>query len=384
MDPATRLKRHAQLWSASETRVRRIGIGGAIFALIILLGVIEPYSIASGTREDLETQESGVRALSDELSKIRKVEEQLDNMARTIKEEPWTKQIQSLKDKFKARRITDPSRESQEILVEIASDLKDEIIAPLRAATNQLPDDNRLSKVPDTLDASVNKWLETFREVDWWRTVARKNETTREIGEKLTQILDSASANAQAATDEIKIKSETMRSKLENAKKIVETLNKQLQNVMDRALPAWARGMLKVEQLLVVYPWLLAGLAALLVATGWRGSRQFHAMADGEGWSAEERRDPLLSSSWTLTNRGPSGSIATFLTYGSVLGVLSACLYRHYYPPTTPDAGSLQVTATAIAEQSGIATTIAGAILVGAIAFVVAALFRHPPGSDSA
>ncbi|MGB5209025.1 MAG: hypothetical protein WBP60_00765, partial [Gammaproteobacteria bacterium] len=59
-------------------------------------------------------------------------------------------------------------------------------------------------------------------------------------------------------------------------------------------------------------------------------------------------------------------------------------LYRHYYPPTTPDAGSLQVTATAIAEQSGIATTIAGAILVGAIVLVIAALFRHPPGSDSA
>ena len=54
MDPALRLKRHTQLWKEGESQVRRIGIGGAIVSLLVVLTVIEPFYIESGkTRDDL-------------------------------------------------------------------------------------------------------------------------------------------------------------------------------------------------------------------------------------------------------------------------------------------------------------------------------------------
>jgi hypothetical protein len=146
---------------------------------------------------------------------------------------------------------------------------------------------------------------------------------------------------------------------------------------MNRALPAWARGILDLKQLMVIYPWLLAGIAIYLIATAIQASRHFHAMADGEGWTAEERRDPVLSTAWTLTPRGPVGSVATVATYATVLGVLGLCVYRSQHPPESAKAGSVQAGVDIIAAQASWSALLAYGLFIAAIAVVATAAFRH-------
>ncbi|MDJ0700804.1 MAG: hypothetical protein QNJ07_13195 [Woeseiaceae bacterium] len=377
MDSATKLKRHTQLWSSGETSVRRIGIGGVAFALIILLAVIEPYHIKSaGKQSEIDTQKSDLAKLRAEIDRIPEVQNQLGAVTNKITEQPWTDEIQKLKDEFAAGEVAAPRQRSNEILDEIASELRTDVILPLRAATAKLPEGNRLAKVPDELERAIDDWLERYKPVRWWSTRLRKDETAYQIGAELTSLLNGALEDAAKIKRELEAAAATKAKKLKGIETAIQNLEAELQKVMERAIPTWARGILTVKQMLVLFPWLLAAIAIYLVVTALRTSRHFHAMADGEGWSAEDRSDPLLSTPWTLTPRRIPGSIATFLTYGSVLGVLGACVYRSQHPPTSAAAGSVQASVDVIARQSSLSAMVAYGFLVAAIAVVIVVLVR--------
>jgi hypothetical protein len=385
MDQATRLKRHTQLWSAGETSVRRIGIGGVIFALIVLLNVIEPYYIEfSRTQKQIETQESEYDTVKAERDRISEIQEKLFEMLIKIANEPWTDEIQKLKDDFSEGRVSQPHDRSKESLEKIAEQLQKSIVKPLRVATAQLPDDNPLAALPDKLDKEVVEWLDRYEDEAWWVTRDLKDDTARAIGEELKWVLNDASAAAPKIKAELEAAEKALAKQLQVAASEIEALKAELGKVIDRAMPTWARGIIGVDHLLVLYPWLLAGIAIYFVGTALRSSHHFHAMADGENWSTEERRDPLLSTSWTLTPRGIAGSIATFATYAAVMGVLGASLYRSQHPPHSIDEGSIQASVNAIAVQSSTSAMVAYAFFAAAIAVVIYALFRdrsEPPSA---
>jgi hypothetical protein len=247
----------------------------------------------------------------------------------------------------------------------------------LRNATNQLADGNSLATVPEELDKSIAEWLAQYEPIDWWITRDQKDDTASAIGRELTWILRDAAADAAKIETEVAATARDKAEKVNEAQRAVDALLKELQTVMNRALPAWARGILDLKQLLILYPWLLAAIAIYLITTALRASRHFHAMADGEGWSAEERRDPVLSTAWTLTSRGLAGSIATVATYGSVLGVLGLCVYRSQHPPASAKAGSVQASIDIIAAQASWSALFAYGLLITAIVVVAAAVFRH-------
>ena len=385
MDQATRLKRHTQLWSAGETSVRRIGVGGVIFALIVLLKVIEPYHIEfSKWEKKVETQESAYDDVKAERDRIPEIQEKLFEMLIQIENEPWTDEIQKLKDDFRAGRVSQPRDHSNKTLNAIATQLQESIVKPLQAATAQLTEDNVLAALPDKLDKEIVEWLDRYEDEPWWTTLDRKDDTAAAIGEELKWVLNDASAAAPKIKAELEAAEKTLAKQLQDAASEIEALKAELGKVIDRAMPTWARGIIGVDHLLVLFPWLLAGIAIYLVGTALRSSHHFHAMADGENWSTEERRDPLLSTSWTLTPRGIAGSIATFATYAAVMGVLGASLYRSQHPPHSIDEGSIQASVNAIADQSSTSAMVAYAFFAAAIAVVIYALFRdrsEPPSA---
>jgi cell division septum initiation protein DivIVA len=378
MDPATKLKRHSQLWSTGETSARRIGVGGAIFALVILLTVIEPYHIESAkTQKEIQAQQSEVEGLEAELNKIQDIQEQLGDLSQRIANQPWTDEIQTLKDDFTAGRVTEPGTHSNKALNAIAEELRKDIVAPLRNATDQLANGNQLATVPGELDKAITKWLRRYEQIEWWITRDLKDDTASAIGRELTWMLENASKDAARIKNEIAAAAKDMAEKVQEAQSEIDALLGELQAVMNRALPAWARGILDLKQLMVIYPWLLAGIAIYLIATAIQASRHFHAMADGEGWTAEERRDPVLSTAWTLTPRGPVGSVATVATYATVLGVLGLCVYRSQHPPESAKAGSVQAGVDIIAAQASWSALLAYGLFIAAIAVVATAAFRH-------
>ena len=381
MDQATRTKKHAQRWSAGETSVRRIGIGGVLFAVIVLLTVIEPYHIESTARRQLVEQNTRLDEIKAELDEIDRVQEKLDEAAQQLATEPWSGRIEALKKSFSAGEISNAQSQSDATLRGIGNDLQSDLISPLRDATRRLGSDNPLVEVPGQLNNSVDSWLNYYQDTPWWISRDSKDDTAAAIGEELHAIVNNAAAALPEIRQELETQEESNRNQLKEVEDDIAQLKANLQSVIDRALPGWARGIIGVDHLLVLYPWLLAGIAVYFVATALSASHHFRAMADGEGWSREERRDPLYSSAWTLTPRGMPGSIATFVTYGAVLAVLGACLYRSQHPPTSAAKGSVQASVDVLAAQSGISVLVAYALLAASAAIVAMTVFRdrHAP-----
>jgi hypothetical protein len=350
----------------------------------ILLTVIEPYHIKSSKMQDeIDARQAEAKGMADHLARLSNIQEQLAGTSRTIEEQPWTDEIETLKRQFRTGQITNPVAQSDAALDAIATKLERDVIAPLRTASNQLLGDNPLAGVADALDKKVATWLARYKGTNWWITRDQKDDTAEAIGQDLAWLLRDASKDAADARERLERTAEDKTKELNKTQSEVDALVEELTGVMNDALPAWARGMIDVKQLLILFPWLLAGIAAYLLVTAVRASRHFHAMADGEGWSDEERRDPLLSTAWTLSPRGLAGSIATFMTYGLVLAVLAACLYRSQKPPTSADAGSVRASVEAIAAQSSVSTWLAYLAIAAAFAIVVGILFREFMGSES-
>ena len=274
MDPATRLKRHAQLWSAGEANARRIGIGGAIFALIILLTVIEPFHMESSkTRGDIDARQNEAERLQAELQTLADIQAQLSTMSRRIDSQPWTDEIETLKRQFRAGEISDPVRQSNAALDAIADELRKDVIEPLANASARLPDDNPLANVPATLDEAVAEWLNRYQRTNWWITRDAKNDTAEAIGRDLSFILSDASREAATAIDRLRAAARDTSTQLARTRSDIEALVEKLTGVMDRALPAWARGIIDVEQLLILFPLVVAAIAAYLLVTAVRASR---------------------------------------------------------------------------------------------------------------
>ncbi|MBT8100452.1 MAG: hypothetical protein KJO82_11910 [Gammaproteobacteria bacterium] len=379
MDDARKLQRHTELWKAGETSVRRIGVGGSIFALVVLLTVIEPFHIESADAQaKIKTQKTEIGRLKVELDKIAELQQQLDGVSKRIAQQPWTDEIAVLKADFKEGRVSEPRSHSNKALSDIAEELRADIVAPLRAASARFDDDHPLAEIPGEIDDAIAEWLEEYSSTAWWLTTDRKDDTAEAIGSELDSLLHTASENAQEIADELEAKSERKAQEVSDAEGALTALVKDLEAVMDAALPTWARGILSVQQLIIIFPWLLAGIAILLVSTALRGSHHFRAMADGEDWSAEERRDPVLSTAWTMTPRGQGGSLVTLATYAAVFGVLGLCVYRSQHPPESAATGSLQASMDVIASMASWSALLAYGLLVAAVAVVAAVVFQKP------
>jgi hypothetical protein len=108
----------------------------------------------------------------------------------------------------------------------------------------------------------------------------------------------------------------------------IDAQMKKIDGDVDDILPDWAYGLVGTKAIVLLYPWMLVAIAAYLIGSALTAARHFNGMADEEGWSADERSDPLLSSPWTLTWRGMAGTAITLLNYVAVLAALSYFLIR--------------------------------------------------------
>jgi hypothetical protein len=160
----------------------------------------------------------------------------------------------------------------------------------------------------------------------------------------------------------------------------IDSLTVDIDDALKQALPSWARGLLSADNMVVLYPWILIGIAIFLVATALRSAHHFRAMADSEGWTVEERRDPLLSTLWTLVPRGRVGTAVTFVNYTWIFGVLGICLYRLFNPPGPKDSPILTAQLNSISATSGGMTY----VLLGAVfLLIVIALLPRGAGKQA-
>ncbi len=346
MDPAGRLRRHAQLWDTTAANARRIAVGGVIFAVLILLNVIEPHFRVEQQKEKLPEWQTELATLKDRQQELEKrknslqsLSQELRQIAADIERAPWQTDIQAL-IKTCARGCPRNVQEiANQTISDIAQKMRDISIVPLRTKVEASSMQAELGDSIKNMEAAIDSWEQGRQNKVWYGTIASKEATAAAVGSNVraeTRNAESAVSALNTSTSEelagIGEVLKTTQDQLANSQQeVADQIKEQEQKINDAmlaALPGWASGLFTVKTMVVLYPWILVVMGFAVVGYGLLAGHHYRGMAAAEGWSVQERSDPLLSSPWTLTFRGAAGSVITLLLYGAVLAFFSYCLYR--------------------------------------------------------
>lgn len=355
MDPKTRLRRHSHLWETGTARVQRLAFGGVIFAVVILLNVIEPYweiernpkfaelraAVAElqERQDDNENHIKGLKGIAETLAEIKHV----------IKGAPWSDDIQVLLDFCQGGCPENTKPKADEVIEAIADELQTLIVKKFRTAIVDADMAEDFEHHATAIETAIDDWKDEKLRTVWYRTRALKSATGDQAGEvarlsameaenKLGGLSIAATNAITSTTTALKQKQSDLNAKESELGNKIREKDERIEQAMKNALPGWATGLFTVERMIVGYPWILILLAAFMLVSAWGAGRHFRGMADAEGWSTEERSDPLLSSPWTFTWRGSTGSTVTALYYLAVLGILIYCVARSFAVAQPPQA----------------------------------------------
>lgn len=328
MDPAIRIGRHSDLWLAGCTRVERTVIAGLIFASVIFFNVIEPYAGTEQSRANLLIIEAQQVEAETELARLEAVAASLEAISGVVEAAAWGRHQEELAQRFRSGAVTAPQQEADQTIQKIAAEVRSEVLDPLAAVVATPGLSAPLADHPARMQAVIERWEQSYLGQRWYQTVREKERTVveldatigslqqeaRQLLEELQHSVDAERARSQRAQADLVAKIETMR----------EAIGRSL----DESIPAWAKGLVSVERMVSIYPWILVGIAIYLVGCALVSERHFHGMASAAGWSQLERSDPLLSSVWTLTWRGAASTALTLCSYLAVLAGLAYFLNR--------------------------------------------------------
>lgn len=346
MDPSTRLRRHSELYEAGTSNVQRIAIGGLIFAALILFNVIEPYYRADlpSLEEAVVKKQRELNAIDENLQEIANIEAKLNEIAGDIARPPWNDDVEELKRYFREDGSGDIQNVANTTINNIAAKINALVVEPLRAAIAKATMTGDVDLIAAEIENAVETWrLSKIDNSDWFQTTDAKDATADIISSSLQGSIN----RATVAIEKISSTQETRRSEEQRKKSEVDTeidkLKEKFADAVDSALPAWAKGFVSVDTMIKLYPWILISIAAFLLFTALKASRHYHGMADADGWTMAERADPLLSSPWTLTDRGIRGSAITCVHYAAVFMLLGYFLYRSANPAIVVDITTIRV-----------------------------------------
>jgi hypothetical protein len=362
MKPETRLRRHAQLWESGTASSRRAAIGGLIFAVLILLRVVEPYhqveKDGEQARAKLEVEET---TLGEEQEQLARIELALEEIEYELEQEPWNVEKDKLIKYFKDLQrgnsgdLAVPQEKANETILNISALVESKVIQKLRAVVAAPETSDRLKNYPDRIGEALNTWRsENYNNTQWFFTPESKNETIDGMSAVLSRLKIEALAAVNESRLSIPEKKADIKRRKDQVREEIAATTEIIKAELDLVLPAWAQDSVGVKSMIVFYPWILVAFAAFLVGNALIAARHFHGMADGEQWTAVERSDPLLSSPWTLTWRGVTGTAVTIVNYFAVILVLGFCLLRAVRPPSAESGAAATETAvgTSVADSS--------------------------------
>ena len=153
---------------------------------------------------------------------------------------------------------------------------------------------------------------------EWYATVSAKFSRSDELTRKLSRWNAEADKvlNAQrAAVDHQKQELAADLKRLEQERSTNESERDTLRKRLDTYLPSWLRGLVSPEEMFTFYAPLLLSLAIVVAFKALLVRRHFTFFRDRIYPDHLARRDPSLSSSWTLVYRGPAGTMATAILF---------------------------------------------------------------------
>ena len=328
MDTATRLQRHSDRWQEGSSRVQRIAVGGLIFASLIFFKVIEPHAQTAAGRENLANLEVDQVQADDELARVNFLADQLGVISQTVDNANWRQYKEDLVQRFSRGGVAAPQQEADQTIRKITGQVRNEVLAPLETAVAESGLSGEFAGYAERMNRFIDEWEQSKLGQRWFQTRERKEEAVTELGTTMESLQNEAKDVLAALKLEIDAKRRDVQKSISQLAARIEKTNAEIQQALDEANPAWARGLVSVEWMVSAYGAILAGIALVLVASGLLAARHYHGMANAAGWSQSERSDPLFSSVWTLTWRGIAGTSITLLSYLGVLAGLGYFLNR--------------------------------------------------------
>jgi len=362
MKPETRLQRHAQLWESGTASARRVAIGGLIFAILILLRVVEPYHQVEREGEQAKAALAAEKAgLVEQQQQLARIEHTLQEIEDELEQELWNVEKKKLIKYFQDRRLGGsddllvPQEKANETILNIVKLVESNVIEKLRAVMSLPETSERLADYPDKIGDALYKWKDdNYNNTKWYFTLRSKNQTIRGMSTVLTALKSEALAAVKESKSSLPDRKADIERRNAEIPKEIAKATENIKAELNQILPSWAQDSVGVKSMIVFYPWILIAFAAYLVGNALIAARHFHGMADEEQWTAVERSDPLLSSPWTLTWRGVTGTAVTVVNYFAVILVLGFCLGRAVKPPSPESAAAVTGSSdgTAVADSS--------------------------------
>ncbi|MCP5524441.1 MAG: hypothetical protein H7A46_23165 [Verrucomicrobiales bacterium] len=204
----------------------------------------------------------------------------------------------------------------------ISSDIRQQVLAPLAQRTRDLGGSESLDQAVTDMDRILVDWqTHAATSADWWQTVQGKESVIGAIGDSLEQSRVRLEETLKAESERLEagVKAEARRVRELSAQETdAEAARQQhageraaLEQALDDLLPSWLRGLVSIENLFQGFPLALLGLAVFVAFKLLSVRRHFSWVQRANKLSGAALADPATSTLWTLTWRGPGGSLAT-------------------------------------------------------------------------
>ncbi len=335
------IERHTKLWEDKTKHVKRIVFSGLLFGGVILVNVLTPYSEDIGARAKLQQEIDLLRSQAKEveasLAPLDDLTEELAQVKATITAKPWNARIENLKQRYRHINAQGGAdwdtyqREADATVDSVAAQVKKSVLTPLArfttdsiAAQAEISDlAQQMAALPGALDSWVNKNMGRR----WYRTIESKEAEINDLTYDLNRRLRSFDNAVNGAIQDLQRKKRDLRKQIERLQNSPAIRDKEkklaaLRAEMEKILPEWIKGMVSVEQMVQLFPFIVVLLAGYALFTGKSVASHYHFLAKKLGFASAGREDASYSSIWTFTWRGAKGTLLTVGTYSFFILVM--------------------------------------------------------------
>ncbi len=339
MDKKDIADRHWQLYEEQNKKLKRTVAAALVFGLVVLFNVITPFNDIYVERahisQQMDSLKTGVAKIETTLQELQKLTNVMADVEKIIERRPWDAKRFELIEEYRRLNASGGGEPAlyqsmaDSAIKSIAAEVTARVYKPLAGYLQQ--DSLAKTLMPQTvqqlheLPQVVDEWINENLGRPWYSTLHSKAATINALSETLDRRLDLLSRALRLEQQEVVAFRKELKLKIrELQKQSVKAYEKrlqQLQQQLGEVLPSWANGLVSVQQVAILFPYII--FALLLYVLGLGRSLSQHFLAATAPWQDDKlRQDPLFSSNWTLVNRTTRGdvqSVGSYLLFAAVM-----------------------------------------------------------------
>ncbi|MFT5276603.1 MAG: hypothetical protein ACI8VI_000231 [Granulosicoccus sp.] len=278
MDKDFRLSRHSQLWEDKNKAIKRTAVAGLFFAAFVLINVLQPHSkqqelsapIRAGIEKEIKNLGDDKVETDSALASLKDLQGKLDLFKQALQDNPGEDQKNKLIQTFRELNAKDEfdkklfQEKADKTILAIENEVL-QLLAPVKELLTAKPAlIKRLSyvkKALDDLSMSLSQWKKSKIGKVWYSTIAGKERAILQLNQDLQRVFADVPQEVEQAlvqlNDAIKVNEKSLtveRAKLEQQGVQKQSALKDLNAKMQQIMPEWLRGLIKVEQMVQIYP----------------------------------------------------------------------------------------------------------------------------------